>query len=513
MKRKSIAAVRKYTILILVLCVLFLTLFKHNLERFYGYTSIEAFRAGGEVVYLVGQGNQFFFKGKDSKSKWNSREGEYFSGRFSAAFERQGVIYIIFPDGNYGLYRDGRCTELRRLDIAGTAEAAASYKDLTCLLYEKKPRTYSESGEAAEETPKTICLATFDGSGWQDLDACLDLPPGAFDIKAAGSRDRVCLFWKEPGEKSDEKKEGQTLSFATFDGTWKIQGSRDFAGTLRYAPIYDGRDFIVLAKSAGPEGARLLKLTAGQDGFTGEEITHDRSIKPKKILSISLFGDGPQLRCLFLGLAKIESFALTGRALTDKVPVIERSAAEKISDYGILAVLFILSFMLVIIGSSLLARQAAPLAEKQVTAAGAVMEFAGLFERAAALMIDSLLIAFISFAVLMPFGVTPDISSLLDLVLIQVVFMSYMFICEAARGQSVGKWLVRIKVVGRGGENPTAWQAFLRNIMRIIDAFPVLYIVGISFFLASKNSQRLGDILSDTFVIRLRKEATNDSTA
>ena len=509
MKHKSIVTIRKYTIVMLILCALFLTLFKHNLETFYGYTSIEAFRAGDEVVYLVGQRDGFFFKSEDSQSKWNAREGEHFSGRFSAAFEREGVIYVVFPDGNYGLYEDGKCTGLRRVDIAGTAEAAATYKNLACLLYEKKDEAASDTSKATEKTSRTMCLAAFDGSEWKDIDACLSLPAEAFDIKAAGSPDRICLFWKEPGE----KKESPSLSFATFNGTWELHDRWQFAGTLRYAPIYDGRNFIVIAKNAVPEGARLLKLTAGEGGFTSEKITHERSLKPKNILSLSLFSDGKQMRCLFQELAKIESFVLSGSALADEVAVIERSSAEKISDYGVLAVLFILSIALVIVGSSLLARQAAPLAERQKTGAGAVMEFAGLFERGAAIMIDSLLVAFLSFVVLLPFGVTPDISSLLHLVLIQVVFTSYMFISEAVRGQSVGKWLVGIKVVDKDGENPTARQAFLRNIMRIIDAFPFFYIVGISFFLASKNSQRLGDILSNTFVIRLRKEATDDSTA
>ena len=68
-------------------------------------------------------------------------------------------------------------------------------------------------------------------------------------------------------------------------------------------------------------------------------------------------------------------------------------------------------------------------------------------------------------------------------------------------GQTPGKRLVRIRVIGDSGRPITVYEAVARNLLRLVDQMPGLYVVGIiSVFLTARN-QRLGDIVAGTVVV------------
>lgn len=70
------------------------------------------------------------------------------------------------------------------------------------------------------------------------------------------------------------------------------------------------------------------------------------------------------------------------------------------------------------------------------------------------------------------------------------------------RGQTVGKKLFRLRVVDVEGMRLQFNQIVVRNLLRFVDALPLLYFVGgLSCWLSSK-CQRLGDIAANTIVIR-----------
>ena len=76
-------------------------------------------------------------------------------------------------------------------------------------------------------------------------------------------------------------------------------------------------------------------------------------------------------------------------------------------------------------------------------------------------------------------------------------------------GQTPGKRLVRLRVISDSGRPITVYEAVVRNLLRIIDQLPGLYVVGIiSVFLTARN-KRLGDIVAGTVVVH--EKAMQDS--
>jgi uncharacterized RDD family membrane protein YckC len=79
--------------------------------------------------------------------------------------------------------------------------------------------------------------------------------------------------------------------------------------------------------------------------------------------------------------------------------------------------------------------------------------------------------------------------------------LGYYILCEAVTGMTLGKRLVGIRVVADDGHHVGLNAAVVRNLLRPIDGL-VLYLVGAIFVLASRRSQRLGDHVAGTLVVR-----------
>jgi uncharacterized RDD family membrane protein YckC len=85
-----------------------------------------------------------------------------------------------------------------------------------------------------------------------------------------------------------------------------------------------------------------------------------------------------------------------------------------------------------------------------------------------------------------------------------VVFMGYFILLEANwNGQTVGKKLVGIRVAREDGGPIDMQQAAIRNLLRIIDALPFLYLVGVILIWTSDKKQRLGDRVANTVVVKV----------
>jgi uncharacterized RDD family membrane protein YckC len=83
-----------------------------------------------------------------------------------------------------------------------------------------------------------------------------------------------------------------------------------------------------------------------------------------------------------------------------------------------------------------------------------------------------------------------------------VLYSGYYALFEVFwNGQTPGKRLVRLRVISDSGRPITVYEAVVRNLLRIVDQFPGLYVVGIiSVFLTARN-KRLGDIVAGTVVV------------
>jgi len=77
-------------------------------------------------------------------------------------------------------------------------------------------------------------------------------------------------------------------------------------------------------------------------------------------------------------------------------------------------------------------------------------------------------------------------------------------------GQTPGKRAVGLRVISVTGQPITAFDALLRNLLRIVDQMPGIYAVGIlSIFFTSRN-QRLGDLVAGTVVVQEHSRAEVD---
>jgi uncharacterized RDD family membrane protein YckC len=79
----------------------------------------------------------------------------------------------------------------------------------------------------------------------------------------------------------------------------------------------------------------------------------------------------------------------------------------------------------------------------------------------------------------------------------------YFFAFEAATGQTIGKRVCHIHVVGLDGTPVTARQAAIRNVLRFADALPILYASGLLSMMRTgrERRQRIGDVAAGTIVV------------
>jgi uncharacterized RDD family membrane protein YckC len=69
------------------------------------------------------------------------------------------------------------------------------------------------------------------------------------------------------------------------------------------------------------------------------------------------------------------------------------------------------------------------------------------------------------------------------------------------RGQTVGKRVMRLRVIDARGLRLSFAQIVLRNLLRFVDGLPLFYLVGGAASLLNARAQRLGDLAADTLVI------------
>lgn len=97
----------------------------------------------------------------------------------------------------------------------------------------------------------------------------------------------------------------------------------------------------------------------------------------------------------------------------------------------------------------------------------------------------------------------PWIASILVLTEFAVFWGYYVLLEALADGQTIGKRLLRLRVVRDGGYSITFGASAIRNLIRLLDMQPVtLYGVGIASAVLSKTGKRLGDMAAGTVVVR-----------
>lgn len=77
----------------------------------------------------------------------------------------------------------------------------------------------------------------------------------------------------------------------------------------------------------------------------------------------------------------------------------------------------------------------------------------------------------------------------------------YFILLEGMFGATLGKQVMRLKVVRLDGGRLSAWSIIARNVLRLVDFLPVLYLLGGVFVLVTPGAQRIGDLVAGTTVV------------
>ena len=108
---------------------------------------------------------------------------------------------------------------------------------------------------------------------------------------------------------------------------------------------------------------------------------------------------------------------------------------------------------------------------------------------------------------------TPDAASGVSILLTFAVPILYGILFEGFwRGQTPGKRLLGLRVMDARGMRLDLRQVVIRNLLRAVDALPVLYLVGGTACFFTARAQRLGDLAADTVVVRAERPAAPDLT-
>jgi uncharacterized RDD family membrane protein YckC len=151
------------------------------------------------------------------------------------------------------------------------------------------------------------------------------------------------------------------------------------------------------------------------------------------------------------------------------------------------------------------------------TPEGVVFSFvlAGVFARIFALILDMALIILVASTmngVLMALSViSPDLAMAVWLIAGFALSICYPMIAEWGwRGQTVGKRIMRIRVMDEDGLRLKFSQVFIRNVVRFADMLPAFYMIGGLAAVVTSRSQRLGDLAAGTIVIAIPETGEPD---
>jgi uncharacterized RDD family membrane protein YckC len=99
--------------------------------------------------------------------------------------------------------------------------------------------------------------------------------------------------------------------------------------------------------------------------------------------------------------------------------------------------------------------------------------------------------------------VSADFARALSIVVYFVISLGYAIALEWRwRGQTVGKRVLRLRVMDADGLRLNMNQVVIRNLLRFADMLPLFYLAGGVSCLVSRRAQRLGDLAANTIVVR-----------
>jgi uncharacterized RDD family membrane protein YckC len=131
------------------------------------------------------------------------------------------------------------------------------------------------------------------------------------------------------------------------------------------------------------------------------------------------------------------------------------------------------------------------------------MTLAGLGSRAAAAIIDTVIIVAVALVILIPFPNNSGmVIGIFRIATPFLLFFGYHIMFEmVGKRQSPGKRVLGLRVVNSDGSPIGAVDSLIRNLIRLIDFLPAFYLIGIIAVFATTQNQRLGDLAAGVVVV------------
>jgi uncharacterized RDD family membrane protein YckC len=131
--------------------------------------------------------------------------------------------------------------------------------------------------------------------------------------------------------------------------------------------------------------------------------------------------------------------------------------------------------------------------------AGPITRFLAVSIDLAAILVISITL---SQVLLLSAVINADVALAITTICYFVVSVGYSILLESLwRGQTIGKRVLKIRVVDAEGLRLRPPQIVIRNLLRFIDMLPACYAVGGIVCLISQKYQRIGDFAANTVVI------------
>jgi uncharacterized RDD family membrane protein YckC len=139
-------------------------------------------------------------------------------------------------------------------------------------------------------------------------------------------------------------------------------------------------------------------------------------------------------------------------------------------------------------------------------------QLAGIGSRAVAQILDLLILmatyAFLAIAVLY-WGLSHLLNAATPYIVGVAVFLyfflfwGYFILFEYyMSGQTLGKRIIKLRVVHQDGRHTSFLSVLLRNVFRLIDILPSGYLVGLIVMILDPRERRLGDLVAGTIVVQ-----------
>ena len=141
--------------------------------------------------------------------------------------------------------------------------------------------------------------------------------------------------------------------------------------------------------------------------------------------------------------------------------------------------------------------------QSEIIKAAVTMQYQGIWIRFISFLIDTIVLGVLIGVIgsILGFSVVSRTAGWGFGLLSFIIFLAYFTYLEGSKGQTIGKMVTKIKVVGEDGEKINMNQAFARNILRVIDGL-LAYLIGAILIWRSEKKQRLGDRIAKTVVIK-----------